>query len=225
MTFAFSNFLQSLNFVKLDRTQHVKRMRNSRDQQRGLTSLNLLTFNPTIPGPVVWARRAESVQVSLQRSCFSIAVCSLETFCPAGHWVRTFCVGDQHPDQNPSKKFTNMAKVGINGWAILLRHPFCPVNHKNVCHHRFGRIGRLVLRAAILKGGVDVVAVNDPFLDVDYMVSNCLCLEGCILKLPYHIRLSWSNQVSTVNTVYSLSFQVPEDFLGTFFRALVSAFI
>ncbi|KFM66480.1 Glyceraldehyde-3-phosphate dehydrogenase, partial [Stegodyphus mimosarum] len=41
-----------------------------------------------------------------------------------------------------------MAKVGING---------------------FGRIGRLVLRAAIAKG-VNVVAVNDPFIDVKYMV-------------------------------------------------------
>lgn len=41
-----------------------------------------------------------------------------------------------------------MAKVGING---------------------FGRIGRLVLRAAMSKG-IEVVAVNDPFLDVDYMV-------------------------------------------------------
>jgi len=33
----------------------------------------------------------------------------------------------------------------------------------------FGRIGRLVLRAA-LKQGVNVVAVNDPFIDLDYMV-------------------------------------------------------
>uniref|UniRef100_A0A915KR96 glyceraldehyde-3-phosphate dehydrogenase (phosphorylating) n=1 Tax=Romanomermis culicivorax TaxID=13658 RepID=A0A915KR96_ROMCU len=33
----------------------------------------------------------------------------------------------------------------------------------------FGRIGRLVLRAAIEKGTVDVVAVNDPFLDLNYM--------------------------------------------------------
>uniref|UniRef100_A0A914W353 glyceraldehyde-3-phosphate dehydrogenase (phosphorylating) n=1 Tax=Plectus sambesii TaxID=2011161 RepID=A0A914W353_9BILA len=41
------------------------------------------------------------------------------------------------------------AKVGING---------------------FGRIGRLVLRAAIEKDTVDVVAVNDPFIDIDYMV-------------------------------------------------------
>jgi len=40
-------------------------------------------------------------------------------------------------------------KVGING---------------------FGRIGRLVLRAAIEKDTVDVVAVNDPFIDLNYMV-------------------------------------------------------
>lgn len=39
-------------------------------------------------------------------------------------------------------------KVGING---------------------FGRIGRLVMRVAIEKG-VEVVAVNDPFIDLDYMV-------------------------------------------------------
>lgn len=39
-------------------------------------------------------------------------------------------------------------KVGING---------------------FGRIGRLVLRAAIEKDTVEVVAVNDPFLDLSYM--------------------------------------------------------
>nr|ABS19437.1 multivalent antigen sjGAPDH-FABP [synthetic construct] len=41
------------------------------------------------------------------------------------------------------------AKVGING---------------------FGRIGRLVLRAAFLKNTVDIVAVNDPFIDLEYMV-------------------------------------------------------
>jgi len=41
-----------------------------------------------------------------------------------------------------------MSKIGING---------------------FGRIGRLVLRAAIEKGA-QVVAVNDPFITLDYMV-------------------------------------------------------
>jgi len=33
----------------------------------------------------------------------------------------------------------------------------------------FGRIGRLVLRAAIERASVEVVAVNDPFLDLSYM--------------------------------------------------------
>nr|QHX41469.1 glyceraldehyde 3-phosphate dehydrogenase [Halisarca dujardinii] len=49
---------------------------------------------------------------------------------------------------SPSKRINNMVKIGING---------------------FGRIGRLVVRAAILKKTVEVVAVNDPFLDVEYM--------------------------------------------------------
>ncbi|KAL0952395.1 hypothetical protein HGRIS_006671 [Hohenbuehelia grisea] len=42
-----------------------------------------------------------------------------------------------------------MVQVGING---------------------FGRIGRIVLRNALQAGGVDVVAVNDPFIDLQYMV-------------------------------------------------------
>ena len=42
-----------------------------------------------------------------------------------------------------------MVKIGING---------------------FGRIGRLVLRAAATRNDVQVVAINDPFIDLDYMV-------------------------------------------------------
>ena len=45
---------------------------------------------------------------------------------------------------------------------------------------RFGRIGRLVMRAAIQKGNVQVVAVNDPFLDVDYMVGRGVCVCACV---------------------------------------------
>ena len=41
------------------------------------------------------------------------------------------------------------ARIGING---------------------FGRIGRLVCRAAIENDDVEVVAINDPFMDVEYMV-------------------------------------------------------
>ena len=42
-----------------------------------------------------------------------------------------------------------MVKVGING---------------------FGRIGRIVYRNALESQGIDVVAINDPFIDLDYMV-------------------------------------------------------
>jgi len=40
----------------------------------------------------------------------------------------------------------------------------------NVGINGFGRIGRLVFRAAIEKGTVDVKAINDPFIDAEYMV-------------------------------------------------------
>jgi hypothetical protein len=43
---------------------------------------------------------------------------------------------------------------------------------------RFGRIGRLVLRAALTKKNVEVVAINDPFIDLAYMVREYMpCLE------------------------------------------------
>jgi hypothetical protein len=36
----------------------------------------------------------------------------------------------------------------------------------------FGRIGRLVLRVATFRDDIDVVAVNDPFIDANYMVKD-----------------------------------------------------
>src|SRR4051794_29146738 len=60
----------------------------------------------------------------------------------------TYIVGS-----NKQQMSANMApiKIGING---------------------FGRIGRFVLRAALdrAKFGVEVVAINDPFMKLDYMV-------------------------------------------------------
>merc|ERR1712172_456392 len=50
--------------------------------------------------------------------------------------------------ESRSKTIMPATKIGING---------------------FGRIGRLVLRAAVEKGAV-VVAINDPFIPLDYMV-------------------------------------------------------
>merc|ERR1719228_2494648 len=56
----------------------------------------------------------------------------------------------KHASKHVSSNQTGLTakKIGING---------------------FGRIGRLVLRAAVEKGA-EVVAINDPFIDLDYMV-------------------------------------------------------
>lgn len=60
------------------------------------------------------------------------------------------------------------ARVGING---------------------FGRIGRLVLRAAVEKGIVDVVAINDPFIELDYM-RYMLKYDSTHGRFPYDIAIS-----------------------------------
>jgi glyceraldehyde 3-phosphate dehydrogenase len=55
--------------------------------------------------------------------------------------------------------------VLLNNIAFLLK-----MGKPQVGINGFGRIGRLVLRAAVEKDTVQVVAVNDPFIDIDYMV-------------------------------------------------------
>ena len=52
------------------------------------------------------------------------------------------------PAKSTPKTAQTAQKIGING---------------------FGRIGRLVLRAALEKGA-EVVAINDPFIPLDYMI-------------------------------------------------------
>lgn len=39
----------------------------------------------------------------------------------------------------------------------------------------FGRIGRIVFRNALKHQKVDIVAINDPFIDLDYMVYMLKC--------------------------------------------------
>lgn len=56
--------------------------------------------------------------------------------------------------------------VSIITFSVLFTPKTCLIMSKKVGINGFGRIGRLVLRAAIEKG-VEVVAVNDPFIDVN----------------------------------------------------------
>ncbi|KAI0759070.1 glyceraldehyde-3-phosphate dehydrogenase [Fomes fomentarius] len=61
----------------------------------------------------------------------------------------------------------SQVKVGINGL-------FCPLSLNALMYPSIqsdpGRIGRIVLRNALLHSDVNVVAVNDPFIDLEYMV-------------------------------------------------------
>ncbi len=52
---------------------------------------------------------------------------------------------------------------------LFLRPSSSAMAPKQIGINGFGRIGRLVLRAA-LAAGVDVAAINDPFIPLDYMV-------------------------------------------------------
>jgi len=63
-------------------------------------------------------------------------------------WGAKYAKWEQKYKEEGNQKKSNAKKIGING---------------------FGRIGRLVLRAAVQKGA-EVVAINDPFIDLDYMV-------------------------------------------------------
>jgi len=63
-------------------------------------------------------------------------------------WSSKFSNWENKYKEQGSQKSSNAKRIGING---------------------FGRIGRLVLRAAVQKGA-QVVAINDPFIDLDYMV-------------------------------------------------------
>lgn len=80
-------------------------------------------------------------------------------------------------------------KVGING---------------------FGRIGRLVFRAAIEKEGVDVVAVNDPFIDIEYM-KYMLKYDTIHGKFDADIKVEGNNLIVNGNKVVVYNFKDPAE--------------
>ncbi len=82
-----------------------------------------------------------------------------------------------------------MLRVGING---------------------FGRIGRLVFRAALERGDVDIVAINDPFIDVDYMIY---MLKYDSAHGRYHAKMEEKDGKLVVNgkEVTVFSYMKPEE--------------
>jgi len=72
----------------------------------------------------------------------SLQTCSVRSVQPVK------ATATEAPPTVPRSRTGGKTRIGING---------------------FGRIGRLVLRVAISRDGIDVVSVNDPFIDAKYM--------------------------------------------------------
>ncbi len=74
----------------------------------------------------------------------------------------------------------------------------------------FGRIGRLVMRASLERENVDVLAVNDPFVDVDYM-KYMLEYDTIHGKLNADVKVVDGNLVINGKTVRVFNCMDPKD--------------
>ncbi|XP_076939090.1 glyceraldehyde-3-phosphate dehydrogenase GAPCP1, chloroplastic-like, partial [Bidens hawaiensis] len=109
-----------------------------------------LLLRPTNPPPVVetsrpgpsLATRSSSLNLQFRPSSSSLQICK------SGRINLIKATATQTPTTVPKSGTGGKTKVGING---------------------FGRIGRLVLRTATFRDDIEVVAVNDPFIDSKYM--------------------------------------------------------
>ena len=74
----------------------------------------------------------------------------------------------------------------------------------------FGRIGRLVMRASLERDNVDVLAVNGPFIDVDYM-KYMLTYDSIHGKLDAKVEVEDGNLVINGKTVKVYNFKDPNE--------------
>ncbi|KAK9836319.1 hypothetical protein WJX81_005088 [Elliptochloris bilobata] len=108
---------------------------------------------------------------ALRASAEQRAVCSLPR--NRGILKTRAVIAEQAPPKVSAPAVGEKVKIGING---------------------FGRIGRLVLRAALLRDDVEVVAVNDPFVDADYS-AYMLKYDSMHGKLTGEVTFSGSDLV------------------------------
>nr|CAI9702967.1 unnamed protein product [Rangifer tarandus platyrhynchus] len=74
--------------------------------------------------------------------------------------------------------------------------------------NRFSRIGRLVTRAAFNSGKVDIVAINDPFIDLHYMVymfHNASCTTNCLAPLAKVIHDHFGIVEGLMTTIHAIT--------------------
>lgn len=74
----------------------------------------------------------------------------------------------------------------------------------------FGRIGRLVMRASLERDNVDVVAVNDPFIDLEYM-KYMLTYDTVHGKLNADVKIEGNNLVVDGKVIKVFNFKDPHE--------------
>jgi len=74
-------------------------------------------------------------------------------------------------------------------------------SHPKLGINGFGRIGRLVLRAAFEHENVEVVAINDPFMDLPYAIYQ-LKYDSVHGKFPYDITTDGKNLIINGKTIH-----------------------
>lgn len=72
----------------------------------------------------------------------------------------------------------------------------------------FGRIGRLVFRATLEREDVDVVAVNDPFIDIEYM-KYMLTYDSIHGKLNADMKIEGNNLIVNGKEIVVYNFKDP----------------
>ncbi|XP_062178930.1 glyceraldehyde-3-phosphate dehydrogenase GAPCP1, chloroplastic-like [Phragmites australis] len=114
-----------------------------------MASLSVSLRAPASPAAAAGSRAADPVEASYLRTKIN---CSFPTIGASSSHARSIepvrATVTQVPSATPQSSSGEKSKVGING---------------------FGRIGRLVLRIATSRDDIEVVAVNDPFIDAKYM--------------------------------------------------------
>lgn len=77
----------------------------------------------------------------------------------------------EHPPEDIFPQIEGKVKIGINGEPLNSSSTACTwyawLELTPLCAAGFGRIGRLVARAALLRKNFEIVAINDPFIDAE----------------------------------------------------------
>lgn len=74
----------------------------------------------------------------------------------------------------------------------------------------FGRIGRLVMRASLERDNIDVVAINDPFIDLEYM-KYMLIYDTIHGKMNREIKIVGNDLVIDGKTIKVYNFKDPNE--------------